>query len=253
MKVTAVDNPQDDDDKGGILIGTPFELKFLLNGGDGPVDGMFEGYAASFNGVDSHGDKIAPGAFAESIAKHMAAGTRPALLWNHDPGQPIGTIMSMREDAAGLQIVGKLNLATETGKKAHAHMLAGEANGLSIGYQVPRGGAETLKGGLRLLNKITLHECSACTMPSDTRARVTSVKSAFSSRDELEEILTKVIPRGAVKKLVAGGWPAIIGAVDEPDPAIAAAALAETNAIAQLSAKVAAATLELKSRTGKRR
>ena len=56
----------------------PLELKFLAE------TGTFEGYASVFNVVDKVNDKIAPGAFRESLARHRDQGHLPPLLWQHD-------------------------------------------------------------------------------------------------------------------------------------------------------------------------
>jgi hypothetical protein len=235
-------------DDSELKIGQPLELKFLSE--DGGVPGMFEGMAATFGGVDATGDSIRRGAFSDSIARHMAAKTMPALLWSHDPAAPVGSLVSMHEDANGLQVKGRLNLATEAGRKAHEHLKAGDVSGLSIGYQVPPGGAESLTGGLRILKRVHLHEVSVVTMPADSRARILGVKMV-SSRSELERGLRGELPlnlaRGAAARIAAAGWPGLVGATDEPDPATVAAQLAETNAMKQLAAKLDAATLELKS------
>ncbi|WP_373694488.1 HK97 family phage prohead protease [Rhizobium sp. AN63] len=53
--------------------------------------GIFDGYGSTFGGdPDSHGDVIAPGAFANSLKEHASRNTRPALLWAHDRSEPIG-------------------------------------------------------------------------------------------------------------------------------------------------------------------
>jgi HK97 family phage prohead protease len=239
-------NPDDDST---LIIGSPIEVKFLP---DSQV-GEFTGMAASFNGVDATGDSIRAGAFSDSIARHMAAKTMPALLWSHDPGDVIGSLVSLNEDPNGLQVKGRLNLATEAGRKAHEHLKAGDVSGLSIGYQVSPGGAERLASGLRVLKRLHVHEISVVSMPSDSRARVSGIKM-LTSRGELERGLRGEIPlalaRGAAAKIAAAAWPALVGAED-PDPAIA---LAEKSAITRLAARIDAATLELKSiQNGKRK
>ena len=65
------------------------------------AEGVFEGYGSVFGNEDSYGDVVAQGAFVDSLKEHKAAGTMPALLWQHDPGQPIGIYTDMREDSRG--------------------------------------------------------------------------------------------------------------------------------------------------------
>ena len=71
-------------------------------------DGTIEGYASVFGVVDTWDDIIAAGAFAATIAAHKAAGTMPAMLWQHDSDDPIGVWTDMAEDAKGLRVKGKL-------------------------------------------------------------------------------------------------------------------------------------------------
>jgi HK97 family phage prohead protease len=238
------------DDTIELQIGPMIEVKFLDPGSD---VGVFDGYGATFNGVDAQGDTIMPGAFADTIARHQGAGTAPALLWNHNQDEPVGKLIGLQEDARGLKVRGKLNLNTAAGIKAHEHLKAGDVSGLSVGYVVPKGGAEHQRGGGRTLKKLDLHELSIASMPADTNARVTGVKM-LTSLSELERGLRGEIklslPRGAAAKIAAVGWPALVGGEDDPpqpDPKIAAAALATKNAFTALATKLDAAVLELKS------
>jgi len=234
-----------------LQISVPLvEVKYLADGTD---MGTFTGHAATFGGIDAHGDTITPGAFKETIGQHTAAGTMPALLWNHDQAEPVGRLTGMAEDARGLAVKGALNLRTPAGLKAHEHLLAGDISGMSIGYQVAPGGYESVRGGGRILKKLLLHEVSLASTPADTNARVSGVKM-LTSLSELERGLRGEIklslPRGAAAKIAAVGWPALVGGEDDPpqpDPKIAAAALATKTAFAALATKVGAAVLELKS------
>ena len=152
----------------------PLQLKFAAD----DALGSFTGYASTFGGdPDSHGDLIAPGAFAASLARHSAAGTRPALLWQHDQANPVGVWNSFEEDAQGLLSSGRLTLDVPQAKAAHALAKDG-ALALSIGYTVPPGGAE-LVNGARLLKQIDLVEVSLVAIAANPNARIVSVKSAF--------------------------------------------------------------------------
>jgi HK97 family phage prohead protease len=209
----------DDDWQAGLLIGAPMPLAMKLV--DNAENGLVEGYAATFSGLDLHHDTIVPGAFADSIGEHRAAGTAPAMLWNHRPAEPIGRWTAMGEDARGLRVRGQINLETTRGREAYAHVKAGDVDGLSIGYQVPPGGQRHNRDGSRALTKIRLHEVSVASVPSDPRARLTSVKSAVEVKSfaELESVLRDMgFNRGAARKLAAAGWPALSGEADTPGP-----------------------------------
>lgn len=139
--------------------------------------GLLSGYASVFGGEpDSYGDVIVRGAFAASLAEHKTAGTAPLLLWQHDPSEPIGVWLELREDATGLAVSGRLILETRRGQEAYALLKAGALNGLSIGFRTRD--SERRAGGGRNLKNLELIEISLVSIPAATRARVTSVKTA---------------------------------------------------------------------------
>lgn len=140
-------------------------------------DGAVEGYGSVFGAKDLYDDVIEAGAFAASLAAHKAAGTMPAMLWQHDPGEPIGVWTEMAEDAAGLRVKGRLVLESERGRAAHALLKAGALNGLSIGFMAKEW-TWNRETEIRTLTAVDLWEVSLVTFPAQTRARVTSVKSA---------------------------------------------------------------------------
>ena len=71
-------------------------------------------------GSQAAGDIVAPGAFSKSLAAHKAAQSAPAMLWHHDPRQPIGKWLGLAEDAHGLKVEGKLTLGLARARDAHA-------------------------------------------------------------------------------------------------------------------------------------
>lgn len=174
------------------------------------AEGLIEGYASVFGGVDSYGDTIAPGAYAQSLADHQAKGTAPVMLWSHNPDTPVGKWTALREDARGLAVRGQLNLRTDAGKQAFEHLQAGDLNGLSIGFRVPAGGAR-YEDGARLLTRIDLAEVSIVSMPADASARVLSVKTTPqrpTTLREHEDALVRLLgySRREAKALAAKGY-----------------------------------------------
>jgi HK97 family phage prohead protease len=154
--------------------GTPLEreVKFVAQ----PVavvgeTGVFEGYASLFEVADLGRDVVAPGAFAESLARRGAGGVR--MLWQHDPAQPIGRWLSIAEDGRGLRVRGELNLAVARAREVHALLRDGAIDGLSIGFRVER---SRPAAGLRHLEKLDLWEISVVTFPMHPGARVSGVK-----------------------------------------------------------------------------
>ena len=159
------------------------------------ADGTVEGYGSVFGVRDNYDDVIAKGAFVQSLKGHKAAGTMPAMLWQHDADKPIGIWTEMVEDEKGLRIKGQLAMETVKGKEAHALLKMGALNGLSIGF-MSKEWAYDRETEVRTLTAIDLWEVSLVTFPANEKARVTNVKSA----DELQA------PKDAEKVLRDAGF-----------------------------------------------
>jgi HK97 family phage prohead protease len=97
------------------------------------------------------------------------------MLWQHDPAEPLGRWLALREDARGLHVRGRLNLAVGRAREIHALMREGAVDGLSIGFRVEQARPER-PTGLRRLEKLDLWEISLVTFPMLPAARVSSVK-----------------------------------------------------------------------------
>ena len=140
---------------------------------------VIEGYASLFGRVDQGGDMVLPGAYGASLANRAKAvalaGTGPSvgrvrMLWQHDPGAPIGVWDELREDARGLWVKGRLLTEVARAREAAALLAGGAIEGLSIGYRTVR--AERDATGIRRLAEIDLWEVSLVTFPMQAEARV---------------------------------------------------------------------------------
>ncbi len=153
-------------------------------------DGTVEGYGSVFGVRDNYDDVIAKGAFVQSLKDHKAAGTMPAMLWQHDADKPIGVWTEMVVEEKGLRIKGQLAMETVKGKEAHALLKMGAINGLSIGF-MSKQWAYDRETEVRTLTEIDLWEVSLVTFPANEKARVTNVKSAseLATPKDAERIL----------------------------------------------------------------
>lgn len=148
--------------------------------------GFIRGYASVFGSIDLAGDRVERGAFAGSLAKRGIGGIR--MLWQHDPGRPIGVWTAIAEDAAGLLAEGRLALDTDGGREAFGLIRAGALDGLSIGFRtrcaVGDAGAKAGRDARppamprRRLMEIDLWEISVVTFPMQERARVLEWRTA---------------------------------------------------------------------------
>lgn len=142
----------------------------------------FSGIASAFNGVDSYGDTILPGAFAQTLSNRQ----RPIQMrWNHF-GPVIGRWTKAAEDDRGLYVEGELTPGHSVAEDVYALMKHGAVNGLSICFRIPPGGSEK-DGKLRKLKRIDLIEISVVEEPADLGARVGDVKSVIGEIESLKQ------------------------------------------------------------------
>jgi len=128
-------------------------------------DVRFAGYAAVFDRVDRGGDVVRAGAFAG-----VAAGM--PLLWQHSPGEVIGTVEKVEEDRHGLRVIGRVSARTAAGREAARALREKAVDGLSFGYRV----REARGKAPRELLELEVVEVSVVTHPMQDRARVIAVE-----------------------------------------------------------------------------
>lgn len=193
-------------------------------------DGSFEGYGSIFGNVDSYGEKVLPGAFIESLARHKREGSNVLMLWQHNSDEPIGIWEDLAEDAKGLWGRGRLILEVQKAREVHALMKAKAIGGLSIGYREQDTDQE---GNVRLLKKLDLYEISPVSFPANRRARIESVKSermedfARRLRDgdpmpvkEFEDILREAgVPKSMAVQIASVGYAKAIRRESDGDQA----------------------------------
>jgi uncharacterized protein len=141
--------------------------------------GVFSGYASLFGKRDSQGDVVMPGAFAESLRVRGVENIR--MLFQHNPAEPVGTWLDLKETERGLHVLGRLNLQVQRGRELLALLESGGLDGLSIGFKTIRARTERVRGTRQLL-QIDLWEISLVTFPMLDGARVSTVKSAARAR-----------------------------------------------------------------------
>jgi HK97 family phage prohead protease len=156
--------------------GIPLDAKAVSDAG------VIEGYASVFGNVDSYGEVVEPGAFAESLVKSQRTGRKIKMLYQHDPHQPIGVWDDLAEDGKGLWVKGRL-LIEESPKAREVHGLLKQSalDGLSIGYRTIKAEPKPGKPGVTSLVKLDLLENSIVTFAANERARVEVVKSILDA------------------------------------------------------------------------
>jgi HK97 family phage prohead protease len=151
----------------------------------GAAEGVFSGYASTW-AKDSYGDRIQPGAFAESIKS--TRGKIPIFL-NHSDSEWAGFSTSLAEDHKGLLIEGQLVTSEGSGRNAWALLQMAQKidykMGLSIGFIAQEW---DMDGDARTLKSIDLWETSLTPFPANRLARVEAIKSV----PDFEKLLVTV-------------------------------------------------------------
>lgn len=163
---------------------TGLETKFARFGDEVAVQGdhVIEGYASLFGACDQGGDVVTKGAYAASLKALAGDGRSVKMLWQHDPGCPIGVWDEVREDGKGLWVKGRILPTIAKGREATELIAAGAIDGLSIGYRTVK--ATKNDKGQRLLSELELWEVSLVTFPMLPSARVAAKSEAETSDDD---------------------------------------------------------------------
>lgn len=161
------------------------------------TEGEIQAWVSVYGNVDSYGDRVKFGAFAESLKTRV-----PALVWQHELNQPIGKTVSMEEvppgdsrlpedikDHGGLLATGLLNLDTIAGREAYAHVKFGSVDQYSFGYDEVV--TTPLSDGTKELNQLDLYEWSLVTLGANPLTQTQSIKT-MKLEDKLAALQTLV-------------------------------------------------------------
>lgn len=134
-------------------------------------------YALAFGNIDSWGDIIMPGALDDFLKSDAA--DRMALCYQHERSTVIGKITDKGVDDYGMWIEADI-LPTTAGQDAAVLLKSGAIKEFSIGYRADRYHYEKREGyeyDIRILDAITVYECSPVTIAANPAAIVVSAKA----------------------------------------------------------------------------
>ena len=163
------------------------------------ADGTVEGYASLFGEIDQARDMMMRGAFAATLRQRPLQ--RIPMLFQHDPAEPVGVWLELREDHHGLFARGRLIPEVTRARELLSLLKAGAIDGLSIGFRTAKARIDP-RSRVRRLHAVDLWEISIVTFPLLAGARVHAVKQAFSS-PQLSHARTRA----------ARDWRAVMGGV----------------------------------------
>jgi hypothetical protein len=167
------------------------------------ADGTVEGYASLFGELDQARDMMMRGAFAETLA--VRGIRRVPMLFQHNPSEPVGIWLELREDHRGLFARGRLIPEVARGRELLSLLRAGAIDGLSIGFRTSKARIDP-RTRIRRIYAVDLWEISIVTFPMLAGARVRAVKRSQARTRAEQEWARAVGKPGA-----AGGLPCRIG------------------------------------------
>jgi HK97 family phage prohead protease len=157
---------------------------------DGTPDGVFEAIVATYD-LDSYGDKIVPGAFADTLAEWKASGDPLPVLWAHQSGDPeshIGVVLEAEERPEGLWVKAQLDpdeLADRSSRTAKVYKLlkGRRVTQFSFAFDVEEGAwVEKTEGGVDTsyyeLRKLKLFEVGPCLVGVNQQTDLLAIKAA---------------------------------------------------------------------------
>ncbi|WP_313548356.1 HK97 family phage prohead protease [Corynebacterium sp.] len=143
--------------------------------------GVMVAYAAIFNNVDSYGDVILPGAFANSLKEYEDKERPIPLLYGHDfwdPFSNIGAVTEASEDEKGLKVTAKFDL--ENPKAAQVFRLVKEKRlaQMSFAYDIVEAAMAERDGEhVYELKEIKLFEVSVVPIGANQETEILEAKS----------------------------------------------------------------------------
>lgn len=156
----------------------------------GPDDGMGEGefsaYASVFGNVDSYGDVVVKGAFANDLKRWQESGNPIPLLFGHqlsDPDFNLGHVLAAVEDDKGLLVTAQLDLENPKAMQTYRMLKGRRINQMSFAYDVLDEGQIEVADGTKAneLRELRLYEVSVVTIGANQETEILAVKTAANA------------------------------------------------------------------------
>ncbi|WP_156759994.1 HK97 family phage prohead protease [Microbacterium karelineae] len=158
-------------------------VKFKTGDDDGLEEGQFLVYPSTFTRTpDSYGDVVAPGAFADDIAKRKESGAVLSGLYGHrmdDPHLNVASAIDEGEDDHGWWVKGEFDLDEPTAAKVYRLVKSGRIRELSFAFDVLDEGQVTLEDGTKAneLRKLEAFEFSFVPVGANRDTSIVAVKA----------------------------------------------------------------------------
>lgn len=154
---------------------------------DGLAEGQFEAIVSVFGNVDSYGDVVMPGAFADNLAEWEASGDPIPVYYSHrmdDPDYCIGHVLEAKETPEGLWVRAQLDLDGPKSAQVHRLLKGRRVTQFSFAYDVldaawaERDGEEVYE-----LRKLKVYEVGPTPIGANQSTQLLAVKSAELAKE----------------------------------------------------------------------
>ncbi len=196
----------------GAQLATPDRLKTFqpqafksvgqaLSDGTKLEDGEFVAIASVFGNIDSYGERLVKGAFADTLAEWAASGDPIPVIWQHAWGNPeahIGEVLSIEETDEGLVYKGRLDLDEPFAAKVYKLMKARRITQQSFGFDVLDAREITEEGkSIFEITKVKLYEVGPCLVGVNQSTDLLDIKSTRAAALAAAEQPTSQTPPAA--------------------------------------------------------
>lgn len=184
----------------GVTKGGPMRLKNFTadlrvksapesEGSGSTVLGRIEAYASVFDTVDSYGDVVRRGAFADTLDEWKSSGKTIPLLYGHnfsDPFMNIGGVVEAAEDERGLKITADLDMDNPSAVQVLNLVKKGRLSEMSFAFNYRDAGPVVIDEKEYFeVRSVELFEVSVVPIGANRETEIISAKSA-------RELLTAV-------------------------------------------------------------
>lgn len=175
-------------------------------------EGIVRGVASVWDNVDSYGDVMVKGAFADTLKEHVEAGDSIPFVWHHEVTNPhayVGELTEVRETDEGLEFEARLDIEVNPMAAQVFRLLKGRrVRELSFGF-IPRDTTPAKRDGaeVREVKSVELLEVSAVHVGANRGTRVVEVRAAGDESDgggEADELVPGDEVAALVDEVAAG-------------------------------------------------
>jgi HK97 family phage prohead protease len=186
--------------------------------------GEFIALAAVFDNIDSYGDRIIKGAFAETLEQWASSGDPIPVIWQHnwaDPNAHIGYVLEATETDEGLLYRGKLDIEDNAfALQVYRLMKGRRVTQQSFGFDVIDGRSVTEEGrDVFEITRVHLYEVGPCLVGVNQATNLLEIKSAPAGSTSSAPASAAAATSGQAASSASESTSVSPGSVPDPSPA----------------------------------